>query len=272
LVSGVLGSAGARSVAVDGEEYAMGVSGISVAGLAARLIGGVAVALSTLPAPTAAAASAAAASCTVKAVYDVQAQDNRDSSQVGAAGLIYTQTRSIYPGQGLPGPRRSVGILNASGGYVLFGWVRDSFTTGVALTYMEFRTASGSVGSTLGALLGNKAMKDQTWHAFKVRFTGHGHWSAYFDGASRPLYTTPNLGFSQGHPFLRVLRTNCDNGGTAEMKNLVHLRTATSAGPWRSNTCRLDTDPGKHLEIVSNSHIKVPGGQKANGCAGTTHG
>src|SRR5215472_11062283 len=86
-------------------------------------------------------------------------------------------------------------------------------------------------------------MKDQTWHAFKVRYTGHGHWSAYFDGAHSPLYTTPDLGFSEGHPFLRVLRTNCDNGGTAEMKNLMHLRTATSAGPWSSNTCRLDTRP-----------------------------
>jgi len=111
-------------------------------------------------------------------------------------------------------------------------------------------------------------MKDQTWHAFKVRYTGHGHWSAYFDGAHSPLYTTPDLGFSEGHPFLRVLRTNCDNGGTAEMKNLMHLRTATSAGPWSSNTCRLDTDPGKHLEIVSNSHIKVPGGQKAKDARG----
>jgi hypothetical protein len=56
------------------------------------------------------------------------------------------------------------------------------------------------------------------------------------------------------------------------MNNLMHLRTATSAGPWSSNTCRLDTDPGKHLEIISNGHIKVPGGQKAKGCAGTTHG
>jgi hypothetical protein len=231
------------------------------------------VAAGTVAVPAAAAAPAAVASCTVHAIYDVQAEDNRDSSQVGAAGLIYTQTRSIYPGRTLPGPRRSVGILNAaSGGYVLFGWVRDSFTFDTALTYMEFRTASGGVGSTLGALLGNKALRDQTWHAFKVRYSGHGHWSAYLDGARSPLYTTPDLGFSEGHPFLRVLRTNCANGGTAELKNLTHLRTATSVRPWSSNTCRLDTDPGKHLEIVSNTHVKVPGGQKANGCAGTTHG
>jgi hypothetical protein len=38
------------------------------------------------------------------------------------------------------------------------------------------------------------------------------------------------------------------------------------------NTCRGDTDPGKHLEIVSAHQAKVPGGQSAGGCAGTTHG
>ena len=218
-----------------------------------------------------AGASTVAISCTVRAIYDVQAQDTKDTSQVGVYGLINSQASSIYPGKTLPGPRRSVGLLNdATGGYVLFGWVRDSVTVGRAVTYMEFRTASGGVGSTLGTLLGNKTLKDNTWHGFKISYAGHGVWKEYLDGSNRALYSTPNLGFSGGHPFLRALRTNCDSGGNAHFENLKHFNTASSERLWSKNTCRLDTDPGKHLKIISAHEDEVPSGQNANGCAGTT--
>ena len=242
-----------------------------------RLAVGIALPLSSavaIPAAQAAAAvRAGAAVCSVAHIYDVQAQDNRNTSQVGVSAGINSQSPSIYPGRTVPGPRRSVGILNsATGGYVLFGFVRDSVSSGKAQTYMEFRTASGGVGSTLGNLLGNKTLANNTWHNFKLLYNGGGVWSAHLDGAATALYKTPNLGFGAGHPFLRVLRTNCDGGGTANLRSLRHFPTRSTSGLWGANTCRGDTDPGKHLRIVSVSHVEVPNGQSAGGCAGSTHG
>ncbi len=236
-----------------------------------RLAVGIALPLSLIVAIP--AARAAAAVCSVAHIYDVQAQDNHDTSQVGVSAGINSQSPSIYPGRTVPGPRRSVGILNAaSGGYVLFGFVRDAVSIGKAQTYLEFRTRTGGVGSTLGSLLGNKTLANNTWHNFKLLYNGGGVWSAHLDGAATALYKTPNLGFGAGHPFLRALRTNCDAGGTANLRNLRHFPTRSTSRLWSANTCRGDTDPGKHLRIVSVSHVEVPNGQSAGGCAGTTHG
>src|SRR5215467_5337904 len=86
------------------EECAMSRDSVLSARMLFRLAAGMALALSSIVAIPAAHAIAA---CAVSHIYDVQAQDNRDTSQVGASAGIYSQASSIYRGAGVPGPRRS---------------------------------------------------------------------------------------------------------------------------------------------------------------------
>src|SRR5206468_4519563 len=68
-----------------------------------RLAAGIVLPLSLI---VAIPAARAAAVCSVAHIYDVQAQDNRDTSQVGVSAGINSQSPSIYPGRTVPGPRR----------------------------------------------------------------------------------------------------------------------------------------------------------------------
>jgi hypothetical protein len=208
------------------------------------------------------------------AAYRIQAHST-DTGQVGADGIIYTQDFTTYS---TTGPRREVGIRESSGlAYVLFGWVRDYASQGNAVPIVEYEDTGGSVGSYIPILPGWH-FENNSLYYFKLKdLDQDGRWTATVEvggSVGSWSYTTRDLGFSRGRPFAQAFRTDCDDAGTAHLSVLGRYpRGSTSSSPsldWSTLKCRSDSDPNKHLDIVSVREFYVRDGQSSVGCAGTT--
>jgi hypothetical protein len=206
--------------------------------------------------------------CVASFQYAGKASDLATSQAKGSRADIFTQNIS-YPDDYLA---RMAGVDGPGSSYVRFGWSEDFADGSFPIYWYEAKDASGNYYNDTaipGPATGTPLIGFNNWVPFTISDTdGNEVWKANSQGQN--IFTTRDLGFSSGRPYVAAYRTDCDSGGLAQFRD---AKFYTASGSWHlvnNIGCWLDTDPGHHWNIQSDDDATFPDGQSAGGCAGTT--